>query len=138
RPALLSFPRLPPGHTPIGGPPKTRSPGSVALTPPALPGGFPPPLTPPTPTGTSTLTLTASAIAAAGTTSITITGTSGSLTIATTVSLNILAVTVPGGWTSADVGAVGTMGDASYGNGTFTIKAAGSQIYGSVDAMHFA
>ena len=36
------------------------------------------------------------------------------------------------------MGGIGTAGDASYGNGTFTIKASGAQIYGTADAMHWA
>jgi YD repeat-containing protein len=45
---------------------------------------------------------------------------------------------LPSGWSDADVGSVGVAGSASYANGTFTVKGAGGDIYGSADAFHFA
>ena len=45
---------------------------------------------------------------------------------------------LPTGWLDGDVGSVGTAGTATYSNGTFTVQGAGSQIYGSADAFHFA
>jgi len=38
----------------------------------------------------------------------------------------VCAQSIPSGWTDADVGSVGTAGSASYANGVFTVKGAGS------------
>lgn len=46
--------------------------------------------------------------------------------------------TLPSGWSHRDIGAVGVAGNASYASGVFTISAAGPQIYGTTDGMHFA
>ena len=45
---------------------------------------------------------------------------------------------LPGGWTSADVGATGVAGGASGAGETFTVTGAGADIWGSADAFHFA
>ena len=45
---------------------------------------------------------------------------------------------LPSGWTSQDIGAVGVTGSASASNGTFTVKGAGADIWGSADALHYA
>jgi hypothetical protein len=47
------------------------------------------------------------------------------------------ASTLPAGWTSGDVGAVGAAGSASHANGTFTVNAAGGDIWATADAIHF-
>jgi M6 family metalloprotease-like protein len=44
---------------------------------------------------------------------------------------------LPGGWTSSDVGAVEMPGQASYDNGTFTVKGTGADIWGTADAFQF-
>ncbi len=46
--------------------------------------------------------------------------------------------TIPEGWQSDDVGDVGTAGSASGSNGTFVVKGAGADIWGTADAFHFA
>jgi Bacterial Ig domain/PASTA domain len=45
--------------------------------------------------------------------------------------------TLPSGWISTDVGAVGTAGSASYANPTFTLKGAGTDIFNTADAFQF-
>jgi hypothetical protein len=44
---------------------------------------------------------------------------------------------LPSGWTSQDVGSVGIVGAASYSNGTFTVRGAGADIWGTTDAFRF-
>jgi RHS repeat-associated protein len=44
---------------------------------------------------------------------------------------------LPSGWLDQDVGTVGLTGSATYANGTFTLKGAGSQIYSTADSFHF-
>ncbi len=43
---------------------------------------------------------------------------------------------VPDPWTSYDVGTVGLSGSAEYGNGVFTVRGAGADIWGTADAYH--
>ncbi len=91
-------------------------------------------------TTSSTLTLTASGTATTGTVTVIVTGTSGSLTNSAAISLTVQAVTVstvPAVWSDGDVGSVGLAGSASFANGTFTVKGAGQQIWGTADAMNF-
>ena len=45
---------------------------------------------------------------------------------------------LPVGWESHDVGRVGVAGSATANAGTFTVKGAGADIWGSADAFHFA
>ena len=114
--------------------------GNVALSASGLPSGVTASFNPASTASSSILTLTAGSAATTGTASVTITGTSGSLTNITTVSLTVQATTVttlPSVWTSADVGATGLVGTASYANNVFTVKGAGTQIYGSADSFHF-
>jgi regulation of enolase protein 1 (concanavalin A-like superfamily) len=47
------------------------------------------------------------------------------------------ATPLPSGWTSADIGSVGSAGSASYSNGTYTISGSGADISGTADAFHF-
>lgn len=79
------------------------------------------------PAGTYSLTARAYDTAGASTTSapVSVTVTSGS------------GGTLPSPWTSADVGAPAVRGSASYASGTFTIDAAGTDIDGTSDQMHF-
>jgi regulation of enolase protein 1 (concanavalin A-like superfamily) len=46
-------------------------------------------------------------------------------------------VTLPAPWKDQDVGAVGPAGTASAANGTFTVKGAGADVWGSADAFHY-
>ena len=72
--------------------------------------------------------------------------TSGPLIVSVASSMNdsnpttftVTSQPLPSGWLDADVGSVGTAGSATYGSGTFTVKGAGSQIYGTADSFHFA
>lgn len=48
------------------------------------------------------------------------------------------ASTLPSPWSSTDIGNVGIAGSASFADGTFTVKGAGADIWGSADAFHFA
>ena len=45
---------------------------------------------------------------------------------------------LPTGWTSSDIGVVGKAGSASHDAGTFKVSGAGADIWGTVDAFHFA
>jgi hypothetical protein len=47
------------------------------------------------------------------------------------------AFRLPQGWSDQDIGAVGKMGLSTYDAGTFTIRGAGGDIWGSADAFHF-
>jgi hypothetical protein len=44
---------------------------------------------------------------------------------------------VPEGWTPIDLGAVGALGRSEYVNGSYNLRAAGTQLWGSEDAAHF-
>ncbi|HEX7695970.1 MAG TPA: protease pro-enzyme activation domain-containing protein, partial [Candidatus Acidoferrum sp.] len=114
--------------------------GNVSFSASGLPSGVTASFSPNPATATSTLTLTASNTATAGAATVTITGTSGSLTNSTTIALTVQSLTVttlPAGWSDGDVGSVGVAGSASFSNGTFTVQAAGAQIYGTADAFHY-
>ncbi len=43
--------------------------------------------------------------------------------------------TLPAGWTSQDIGAVGLSGSASFADGVYTLRGAGADIWGSADAF---
>ena len=45
---------------------------------------------------------------------------------------------LPAEWVNADVGTVGVAGSATELNGTFAVKGAGADVWGSTDAFHFA
>jgi len=45
---------------------------------------------------------------------------------------------LPAGWASADIGAVGAIGDAGYGGGTFTVAGGGTAVGGTADSFRFA
>jgi hypothetical protein len=45
---------------------------------------------------------------------------------------------LPAPWQSADIGAVGLAGGATFSDGTFTLQGAGSNVAGSADAFHYA
>jgi hypothetical protein len=44
---------------------------------------------------------------------------------------------LPSGWTDVDVGSPGATGTASYANGTFTVRGAGSDVWGTSDAFNY-
>jgi regulation of enolase protein 1 (concanavalin A-like superfamily) len=50
----------------------------------------------------------------------------------------VTAGSLPDGWTSSDVGQTGRAGSATSSAGTFTIKGAGADVWGTADALHFA
>lgn len=47
---------------------------------------------------------------------------------------------LPGGWSTADIGAVGVAGSAAFDSGTatFTVKGGGADVWGTADAFRFA
>jgi hypothetical protein len=45
---------------------------------------------------------------------------------------------LPSGWQSRDIGAAGVAGSASASGGTFTVRGAGADVWGTSDAFHFA
>src|SRR5439155_1391241 len=46
-------------------------------------------------------------------------------------------VPVPAPWVEGDIGSTGAAGSATYFNGTFTVKGAGSDIWNTSDSFHF-
>src|SRR5262249_28761038 len=60
-----------------------------------------------------------------------------SMNVSNPVSFTVTTQPLPTGWLDRDVGALAVLGNATYSNATFTLNAAGQQIYGTVDAMHF-
>jgi regulation of enolase protein 1 (concanavalin A-like superfamily) len=46
--------------------------------------------------------------------------------------------TLPAGWQSRDIGAVGPAGSARESEGTFTVKGSGADVWGTADAFHYA
>jgi regulation of enolase protein 1 (concanavalin A-like superfamily) len=61
----------------------------------------------------------------------------GSVTMSSPVSITVNASGLPVPWLDQDVGSTGLVGSATYANGTFTIKAAGADIWGTTDAFHY-
>lgn len=47
------------------------------------------------------------------------------------------AGTIPAGWSQSDIGAVGLAGATAYGNGTFTVRGAGADIWGNSDSFRY-
>ena len=45
---------------------------------------------------------------------------------------------LPDGWSNGDIGAVGRAGSTAASAGTFTVKGAGADIWGTSDALHYA
>jgi hypothetical protein len=45
---------------------------------------------------------------------------------------------LPAGWSSQDIGAVGVAGSASANSGTFSVTGSGADIWGTADALHYA
>ena len=48
------------------------------------------------------------------------------------------STTLPEGWQSEDIGAVGKTGSASAGSGTFVVNGSGADVWGTADGFHFA
>lgn len=46
--------------------------------------------------------------------------------------------TLPGGWTSVDVGSVAAAGGSAYAGGEFTVAGSGADVWGAADAFQFA
>jgi regulation of enolase protein 1 (concanavalin A-like superfamily) len=65
---------------------------------------------------------------------------SGSLATATfdNVTLPSAAPALPPSWASSDIGNTGVTGNASESEGTYTVRGAGADIWGSADAFRFA
>jgi len=63
----------------------------------------------------------------------------GTATTATFDSISLAAVaSLPPGWSSADIGSTGLVGSAVDDNGTFTVRGAGADIWGTSDAFRLA
>lgn len=63
------------------------------------------------------------------------------VTLATATFDNVSVTTgqaLPTGWTGNDIGVVGKTGSASHTNGTFKVNGAGADVWGTVDAFHYA
>jgi hypothetical protein len=52
--------------------------------------------------------------------------------------LTVAAQTLPAGWSTADVGAVGAVGAASGAGSSFTVSGAGADVWGTADAFRYA
>ena len=73
------------------------------------------------------------------TVSLTVSGPGGTSAPKTmTVKANPSTTTLPAPWQDKDIGSVGLAGSASFANGTYTLKGAGADIWGSADAFNFA
>src|SRR5215217_4821877 len=59
------------------------------------------------------------------------------LTLAMMSAAQVRAQSLPSPWTAADVGAPALSGSAAHAAGTFTVDAAGVDIWGSKDEFHF-
>jgi regulation of enolase protein 1 (concanavalin A-like superfamily) len=66
------------------------------------------------------------------------TGTFGNVSVGTTTTTQ--TASLPDGWANQDVGSTSPAGTASYdaASGTYTLTGAGSDIWGTADAFHFA
>ncbi len=136
-PTSLTFTQGANGSSTITVTPQNGFSGNVSLSASGLPSGVTALFSPNPAMATSTSTLTASGTATTGTATVTITGTSGSLTHTTTITLTVLAPPLLTVWLDQDVGQVGVAGSASYANGTFTVKGAGQQVWGTADGLNF-
>src|SRR5512144_1854754 len=47
------------------------------------------------------------------------------------------AQSLPGGWSTTDVGTVGAAGSANGSGGSFTVNGAGADVWGTADAFRF-
>jgi subtilisin family serine protease/regulation of enolase protein 1 (concanavalin A-like superfamily) len=55
----------------------------------------------------------------------------------TNLALSAPATALPAGWGDADVGATGATGSTQYASGKFTVKAGGTELWGSADAFRY-
>jgi endonuclease/exonuclease/phosphatase family metal-dependent hydrolase len=62
---------------------------------------------------------------------------SAAVLCALAMSTAAFAQTLPSGWATADIGAVGAVGSASGGSGAFTADGAGADVWGTSDAFRF-
>jgi hypothetical protein len=104
-----------------------------------------------TPQGSSIVTLNGALVTinAWSNNSLTITipsgATSGPLAVAVAPSMNtsnpvpftVTSQPLPTGWLDQDLGQVGVAGSATFANGTFTVKGAGTSTWGTADGLHF-
>src|SRR4030095_3748145 len=54
-----------------------------------------------------------------------------------TLSTPLTVTSLPSPWQTADIGAVGAAGSASYSSGTFTIAGSGADIWGTADEVSY-
>ncbi|MGH9409224.1 MAG: hypothetical protein ACRD1V_07195 [Vicinamibacterales bacterium] len=54
------------------------------------------------------------------------------------IPIGLSAQSLPSGWSSADIGAVGAAGTASGSGDSFSVTGAGADVWGTADAFHFA
>jgi len=73
-----------------------------------------------------------------GNVKITNTGTTAGLLVIADAVKFTPTVSLPTGWSSADVGAVGVPGSATYSGGVYTVSGSGATIGGTLDAFQFA
>ena len=80
----------------------------------------------------------------AGTYSLTAVATDNRFATATSSAVSITVdpgtapAPLPAGWSHADIGSTGATGDATAAGGTFTVKGAGADVWGTADALHYA
>jgi regulation of enolase protein 1 (concanavalin A-like superfamily) len=82
----------------------------------------------------TSLTITIPAGATSGPMSVLV---APSMNASNPVTFDVSAQPLPTPWLDQDLGLVGTSGSATFANGVFTVKGAGSQIWGSADSFHF-
>ena len=64
----------------------------------------------------------------------------GAVTTSSSISVLVTGGTsqgLPTGWSDADIGNTGASGSATYSNGTFTVKGAGADVWGTSDAFNY-
>ena len=90
--------------------------------------------------GTSTLSIGVDASVPAGTYALVVTGTSPSATHTTkvTVTVSSAPAALPSPWQSSSIGLPAIPGSVSDSAGTFTVNAAGTDLYGTSDQLEFA
>src|SRR5947209_1572004 len=59
------------------------------------------------------------------------------LAVTVAPAIRLLAQSLPSGWSTTDIGAVGATGSASGSGGSFTVSGAGADIWGTADAFRF-
>ena len=61
-----------------------------------------------------------------------------SLATSTFDNVSVTAGSLPAGWTAQDIGSTGMRGSATSSAGTFTVRGAGADIWGTADAFQYA